>query len=150
MSAILEFVIRFVLNSCRLCPVLFDTILKKPTSLPQTVFLATSNAAYTQTHRHTYTHRYTHTQNTEYRIQIVFIVNQINPLYYYMLLFTLNVQRKIYFTNLYSHVTGKLCLYNIQSHYRNIMRTGLGWLNNVASPRSKAFTRTHAGNNRIR
>ena len=30
------------------------------------------------------------------------------------------------------------------------MRTGLGWLNNVAAPRSKAFTRTHTGNNRIR
>ena len=33
----------------------------------------------------------------KYRIQNVFIVNQIKPLYYNMLLFTINVQRKIYF-----------------------------------------------------
>ena len=73
---------------------------------------------------------YTKHHSTEttflYRIQNVFIVNQIKPLYYNMLLFTINVRRQIYFTNLYTHVTGTLCF--IQSHYRNIMRTGLGWL----------------------
>ena len=52
------------------------------------------------------------TQNTEYRIQNVFIVNQIKPLYYNMLLFTINVRRQIYFANLYSRVTGTLCLYS--------------------------------------
>ena len=87
-------------------------------------------------------------RHTEYRIQNVFIVNQIKPLYYNMLLFTINVRRQIYFTNLYSYSYRYIVL--IQSHYRNIMRTGLLWLNNVASPRSKAFTRTHTGNNRIR
>ena len=47
-----------------------------------------------------------------YRIQNVFIVNQIKPLYYNMLLFTINVRRQIYVTNLYSRVTGTLCLYS--------------------------------------
>ena len=32
---------------------------------------------------------------TEYRIQKVFIVNQIKPLYYNMLLFTINIRRQI-------------------------------------------------------
>ena len=49
---------------------------------------------------------------TEYRIQNGFIVNQIKPLYYNMLLFPINVQRQIYFTNLYSRVTDTLCLYS--------------------------------------
>ena len=48
-------------------------------------------------------------QNTEYRM---FIVNQIEPLYYNMLLFTISVRRQIYFTNLYSRVTGTLCVYS--------------------------------------
>ena len=85
--------------------------------------------------------------NSEYRIYNVFIVNQMKPLYYNMLLFTINVRRQIYFTNLQSRYR---YIVLIQSHYRHIMLTGLGWLNNVASPRSKAFTRTHIGNNRIR
>ena len=55
LSTILEFVIRFVSNSYRLCPVLFRAI-KKTTSLSQTVFLRSTNAAYTQTDTCTDTH----------------------------------------------------------------------------------------------
>ena len=50
LSAILEFVIGFVSNSYRLCPVLFHAILKKNDASIQTVFLASTNVAYTQTH----------------------------------------------------------------------------------------------------
>ena len=59
LSAFLEFVIRFVSNSYRLCPVLFCAILKIMTSLSQTVFLASTNMAYTQTRTHTDAHTHT-------------------------------------------------------------------------------------------
>ena len=61
LSAILEFVIRFVSNFYKLCSVLFRAIEKKSTSLSQAVFLASTNAAYTQTHTHTHTHTHTDT-----------------------------------------------------------------------------------------
>ena len=55
LSAILEFIIRFVSNTYRLCPVSFRGIHKNTTSLSHTVFLAPINAAYThaQTDRQT-------------------------------------------------------------------------------------------------
>ena len=56
--------------------------------------------------------QYNATNSSTGRIQNVFIVNQIKPLYYNMLLFTINVQRQIYYTNLYSRITGTLCLYS--------------------------------------
>ena len=38
--------------------------LKKTTSLPEPVFLASTNAAYSHTHRHTDTHTHTHTHTS--------------------------------------------------------------------------------------
>ena len=55
LSAILEFVIRFVSNSDRLCPVLFRTI-QKMTSLNQTVCMRSTNAAHTHVSTTAHTH----------------------------------------------------------------------------------------------
>ena len=51
-AAILEFVIRFVSNSYRFCPVLFCAILKSDVSISNR-FPEVYKRAYTQTHRHT-------------------------------------------------------------------------------------------------
>ena len=69
LSANLEFVIGFLSNSYRLCPVLFHSIHKESTS--QTVFLRSTRGICTQTHTqsHTKTHTQTQTHTHDYSIR---------------------------------------------------------------------------------
>ena len=73
LSAILEFVILFVSNSYRLCPVLFRAIKKNDVSISncflEVHILVTHIHTHTDTHRHTHTH--THTTIAQGKMQCV-------------------------------------------------------------------------------
>ena len=75
-------------------------------------------------------------QNTEYRIQNGFIVNQIKPLYYNMLLFTINVRRKIYLL-IYTVALQVLCAYTValQEYYAH----WLGVVKQRGIPKKQSF-----------